>query len=145
MKFRQAKHQDQRARYSQHKSGESPPPRGRSSGHWFAHCSARGFDSRIHEHWIVGFEGVVGPGRNHDLRIRLCWYPEFLESAKQQERRRPVLAQRGRVADPNKKLGAKSRFTHAPRASSTTHRMADEDVHLSKCPLGLQEIEPDGW
>ena len=45
MKFRQAKHQDQRARYSQHKPGESPPPRGRSSGNRFANSSARGFDS----------------------------------------------------------------------------------------------------
>ena len=55
MKFRQAKHQDQRARYSQHKPGEAPTPRGRSSGDWFANSSARGFDSRPHEHWIVGF------------------------------------------------------------------------------------------
>src|SRR6185436_12235865 len=44
--------------------------------------------------------------------------------------------------DRNKKLGAKPHFTHAPRASSTPHRLADEDVHLSKCPRGLQEIEP---
>ena len=95
MKFRQAKHQDQRARYSQHKPGESPPPRRRSSGHWFAHCSARAFDSRIHEHWIEGFEGVVGPGRNHYLRIGYRLYPEIVESAIQQEQRRPVLRQLG--------------------------------------------------
>jgi hypothetical protein len=64
MQFRQAKHQDQRARYSQHQPGESPPPCGRSSGDWFANSSARGFDRRPHEHWIVGFKDVFGPGRN---------------------------------------------------------------------------------
>ena len=72
MQFRQAKHQDQRTRYSQHQPGESPPPRGRSIGHWFANSSARGLDSRPHEHWIVGFEDVFTPGRNHYLRIRSC-------------------------------------------------------------------------
>ena len=135
-------HQDQRAGYCKQKPAESPPPGGRNRGDWFAHRIARGFNSRIHEHRIEGFKGVVGPGRNDDLRIRLSWYSEFLESAKQQKRRWPVLSQRGRVADPNKELGAKPRFTHAPRASSTTHRISDEDVHHSKCPLGLQEIEP---
>ena len=54
-----------------------------------------------------------------------------------------VLAQLGREADPNKKLGVKSRFTHAPRANGSSHRMADEDVHLSKCPLKLLEFEVD--
>src|SRR5207302_4236864 len=70
------------------------------------------------------------------------WYSEFLESAKQQECRRPVLAQRRRVAHTNKKPWAKSRFAHAPRANASSHRMADEDVHRSKCPHGLQEAEP---
>src|ERR1043166_2132269 len=46
MKFRQTKHQDQRARYSQHKSGESPPPRGWSSGDRFANRRANGLDNR---------------------------------------------------------------------------------------------------
>ena len=72
MQFRQPKHQDHRGRYSKHKPGESPPPRRRCSGHWFANRIARGFDRRIHEHWIEGFEDVVGPGRNDYLRIRLC-------------------------------------------------------------------------
>ena len=69
MKFRQAKHQAQRTRYSQRQPGESPSPLGRSSGHCFAKSSARGFDRRPHEHWIVGFKDVLGPGRNDNLRI----------------------------------------------------------------------------
>src|SRR5829696_6899015 len=97
MQFRQETHQDQRARYSQHKPGESPPPRARSSGDWFANSRARGFDSRIHEHGIEGFEEVVGPGRNDHLRIRLCaqlgWSINFLKETCQHESRWPVLAQ----------------------------------------------------
>src|SRR5262245_1807710 len=54
-----------------------------------------------------------------------------------------MLAQLARAPDPNKKPGAKSGFTHAPRASSTPHRMADENVHRSQRPLGLDEMEPD--
>ena len=54
-----------------------------------------------------------------------------------------MLAQLGRDADPNKELWAKSRFTHAPSANATAHRMADEDVHRSKCPLKLPEIEQE--
>src|SRR4051812_1157097 len=53
-----------------------------------------------------------------------------------------MLAQLTRSADPNKKSGAKSGFTHAPRASSTTHRMPDEDIHRSQFQLGLLEMEP---
>jgi hypothetical protein len=112
---------------------------GRSRRHWPVGCGACGFDGRIHEYRIEGFEGMVGPGGNDDPRVRWCWYPEFLESAEQQECRRPVFAQRGRVADPDKQFGAKSRLTHAPGASSTTHRIADEDVYLSKCPRGFQK------
>jgi hypothetical protein len=102
MKFRQAKHQDQSARYSQHTPGESPAPCRWSSGDRFASGSARGFDSRIHEHWIGEFEDVVGPGRNHYLPIRYRWYPEYVESAIQQEQRRSMLGQLGVCTDPNK-------------------------------------------
>src|SRR5215204_4736963 len=56
-----------------------------------------------------------------------------------------MLAQLGRATDPNKKFGAKSGFTHAPRTSSTAHRMADEDIHRSQHPLGLTEMKPDIW
>ena len=38
-------------------------------------------------------------------------------------------------------------FTHAPLANATAHRMAGEDVHLSKCPLkllGLKHEVGDG-
>ena len=52
-----------------------------------------------------------------------------------------MLAQLTWEADPDKKLGPKSRFTHAPRAPGSSHRMADENVHLSKCPLKLLEME----
>jgi hypothetical protein len=83
MQFRQANHQDQRSRYSQQTPGESPPPRGRSSGHWFASGSARGFDGRPREDRIKHFEDVVGPGRNDHLRIRSClelgWSIDFLK------------------------------------------------------------------
>ena len=54
-----------------------------------------------------------------------------------------MLAQLDRRAHPNKELGAKSRFTHAPGAKFTAHRMADEDVHRSKCPLKLLGLEPE--
>ena len=37
----------------------------------------------------------------------------------------------------NEELWSKAEFTHAPRASATTQRMADEDVHPSQCPLQL--------
>ena len=73
MNFRQAKHQDERTRHPQHKPGESPPPRGRSSGDRFANSSARGRDRRPHEHWIIGFGDVLAPGRNDYLRIGLCF------------------------------------------------------------------------
>jgi hypothetical protein len=83
MKFRQAKHQAQRARYSQHQSGESPPPRSWSSGERFANRSARGFDGGPRKNRIVHFEDVVGPGRNDHLRIRYCshldWPIDFLK------------------------------------------------------------------
>jgi hypothetical protein len=72
MQIRQIKHQSQRTRYSQHKPGESPPSRGRSSGDWFSNSSARGCDRRIHEHWIVEFGHVIAPGRNDYLRISSC-------------------------------------------------------------------------
>ena len=39
---------------------------------WFANGIARGFDCRIHQHWIVDFKDVFGPGRNDNLRIRYC-------------------------------------------------------------------------
>ena len=55
-----------------------------------------------------------------------------------------MLAQLGRVADPDKKPGAKSGFTHAPGACSTAHGMTDEDIHRAKCPLGLHEIAANG-
>ena len=45
--------------------------------------------------------------------------------------------------DPNKELWAKFPFTHAPSAQFTAHRMADEDVHRSKCPLQLLGLEPE--
>ena len=54
-----------------------------------------------------------------------------------------MLAQLGREADPNKKLGAKFPFTHAPSAHTTAHRMADEDVHPSKYPLQFLRLEPE--
>jgi hypothetical protein len=72
MQFRQAKHQNQSGRYSEHKPEESPPPGGGSSGDWFANSSAGGFNRRPNEHWIVGFEDVFAPGRNDYLRIRSC-------------------------------------------------------------------------
>ena len=83
MKLGQAKHQNDRAGYSQHKPGEAPAPGGRSSGHWFANSSAGGLDRRPHEHWIVNFKDVFGPGRNDNLRIRHCsqlgWSKKFLK------------------------------------------------------------------
>ena len=54
-----------------------------------------------------------------------------------------MLTQLDRGADPNKELWAKSRFNHAPAADATAHRMADEDVHLSKCALALLEMVQD--
>ena len=54
-----------------------------------------------------------------------------------------MLAQLVGCTDPNKELWPKSRFTYAPSANAITHRMADEDVHRSKCPLSLLEIEQD--
>jgi len=54
MQFGQMKRQDQRAGHSQHKSGESPPPRGWSSGHWFANGRARRFHTGVHEARIEG-------------------------------------------------------------------------------------------
>src|SRR5215471_13981563 len=54
-----------------------------------------------------------------------------------------MLAQLDRGTDPNKEPGAKSRFTHAPGANATTHRMPDEDVHRSQCTLTLLEMEQD--
>src|ERR1044072_4765870 len=54
-----------------------------------------------------------------------------------------MLAQRNRGTDPNKELGAKSRFAHGPCANATAHRMSDEDVYRSKCALTLLEVEQD--
>ena len=54
-----------------------------------------------------------------------------------------MLAQLDRGADPNEELWPKSIFMHAPLTSATTHRMADEDVHRSKCPLKLPGLEQD--
>src|SRR5581483_9830459 len=54
-----------------------------------------------------------------------------------------MLTQPARGADPNEELWAKSRFTHTPGANATAHRMADEDVHRSKCPISLPKIEID--
>jgi hypothetical protein len=72
MQFRQAKHQDQCTRYSQHQPGKSPTPRRRSSGHWLANSSARGCDRRPHESRIPGCGDVLGLRRTDYLRIRLC-------------------------------------------------------------------------
>jgi len=72
MKFRQAKHQDQRTRESQYKPGESPQPRDWSNGHGFANGIAHRFDSRIHEHRIVDFKDVLRPGRDDHLSILHC-------------------------------------------------------------------------
>src|SRR6185503_2561446 len=47
------------------------------------------------------------------------------------------------ITDPNKELWAKFPFTHAPGAQFTAHRLADEDVHRSKCPLQLPGLEPE--
>jgi hypothetical protein len=52
-----------------------------------------------------------------------------------------VLAQRFGVTNLNNEFWAKFPFTHAPGTHVTAHRMADEDVHRSKCPLKLLGLE----
>lgn len=52
-----------------------------------------------------------------------------------------MLAYVGLRINPNEELWSKSIFTDAPGAKATAKRMADEDVHCSKRPRKLLEIE----
>src|ERR1041385_262706 len=46
----------------------------------------------------------------------------------------------GRGAQRNEEFWPKAKITHAPGAGATTHRMAEEDVHSSKCALEFREF-----
>ena len=53
-----------------------------------------------------------------------------------------MLAQLGREADPNKKLGAKSRFTHAPRATgSSPEQQSRVRLRWQRQGLGTDEAQ----
>ena len=76
----------ERAEYAEHHADEPPEPARWSSGRRLADRCARGVDGCIHEAWIATFERMVGPGRDHEARIRSRLEPsprqEFVEPAR---------------------------------------------------------------
>ena len=86
--------------YSQHKPGESPPPRGRAAG--VLPTTTHAADSGIAR--TDRIRGCGGPGRR--LPIRFVWAGRIPQIG-QKSTRRPV-SPNDRGADPNKELWAKS-------------------------------------
>src|SRR3989441_11562656 len=89
----------------------------------------RGLNGRIHEHWIVRFERVIGPRRDHETRIRSClelgWRMEFLETARQEKQCWAVFARVGVGTQRNKESqAAQASVAHCLGSGASPHRMA---------------------
>src|SRR5437867_8950513 len=90
-------------------------------------------DGCIHQHRIKTLKQMIGPGRNHQTRIRSGLeegrWKGFLEPARQEKQWRGMVAQDRRVTNGNEKPGSNTPFSHCLASRKATHRLTCKNIY----------------